>query len=136
VSGVTRRGAWLSFAAALAVLTGCSYSAEPSKDNLAASQAISKRLEALPGVIRVDGGYARDVENPGSASFSIGVRRGTDLAKIADAAVEAVWRSRIDPIGSMSVFVAEHDDPDVHLRRFADYKLDKAKLERRYGPRP
>jgi hypothetical protein len=135
---VTRVRAWLTLAgvAAALALGGCSYSKQPSKDNLKASAAIGKRLEALPDVIRVDGGYARDLENPGSASFSIGVRKGADLPAIADEAVKAVWLSPIDPIGSMSVLVARMDDPDVKLRRFVDYKLDRAQLERRYGPRP
>jgi hypothetical protein len=139
VIAALRLGAWLALAALTgAVLSGCggSHSPKPSKANVAESEAISHHLDRLPGVVRVDGGYARDLENPGSASFSIGVRDDVDLAAIADKTIEAVWRSKLDPIGSMSVLVGRYDDPSVGLRRHADFRLDKATLEHRYGPRP
>jgi hypothetical protein len=136
MSATARCCAWLALVVPCAVLLGCSYSREPSNANLTESKAISRRLAALPGVVRVDGGYARDLENPGSANFSISVRRTADLRTVAGAAVAAIWRSGLDPISSASVFVGLNRDSSVSVERHIDFTFDKAKLERRYGPRP
>jgi hypothetical protein len=135
-SGAVRTVGGLAVACAILLGCGSSYSPEPSKANVAESDAIRQRLEALPGVIRVDGGYVRNLEDPGSASFSIGVGPRTDLAAIADKTVEATWLSHLDPISSMGVLVGRFDDPKVGIRRHVDFRRDKAELTRRYGPRP
>jgi len=123
---------------AVAVLAaGCegSYSREPSKANAAESDAIRQRLARLPGVVRADGGYSYNLEDPGSVSLSISVRRGTPLRPVADKAIEWVWRSRL-PISALGVLVGRHDDPSVTLERDLVLKTDGAALARRYGPRP
>jgi hypothetical protein len=119
------------------VLLGCgSYRPQPSKTNAAESDAVNRRLAALPGVIRVDGGYARNAEDPGSANLSIGTRPDADLDAIADDAIRTVWLSHLDPIGSMTVRVGRRDKPTVNVLRHVDFDQQKAALTKRYGPRP
>jgi hypothetical protein len=120
------------------LVAGCggSYSREPSPANLAESDAILKRLAKLPGVVRVDGGYSRNATDPGSAGVGIGVRAGADMEGLADRAVAAFWRSRIDQMRALDVGVVRVDKPTVNVNRFVDFKLDADELTRRYGPRP
>jgi len=119
------------------VLLGCgSYHPRPSKANVAESNAIIQRLSDLPGVVRADGGYNFDLEDPGSAQISIAVRAGANLEAVADDAVAAVWRSRLDPIRSMTVLVGRRDKPTINVDRHVDFVDEKADLTRRYGPRP
>jgi hypothetical protein len=131
-------------AAAIALLSvvtllaaGCkgSYSREPSRANAAESDAIRRRLARLPGVVRVDGGYSYNLEDSGSVSLSVSVRRGTRLRPIAGKAIEWVWRSRL-PISAMGVLVGRDDDPRVALKRDLVLAKDGTALTRRYGRRP
>ena len=127
-----------AIAVACVVMVGCghSYSPKPSQANVAESDAILKRLAKLPGVVRVDGGYVRNATDPGSAGVGIGAREGADLEALADKAIEAFWRSRLDPIGAMDVRVVRTDKPTINVFRHVDYKRDADELTQRYGPRP
>jgi hypothetical protein len=131
-----------ALAVACVVMAGCgdgeggSYSPQPSQANLAESDAILKRLAKLPGVVRVDGGYVRNATDPGSAGVGLGVTEDADMAALADRAIAAFWRSRLDPIGALDVTVVRTDKPTVNLARNVNFKLDADELTRRYGPRP
>jgi cobalamin biosynthesis protein CbiG len=124
--------------ACVVVVVGCgdSYSPKPSQANLAESDAILKRLAKLPGVVRVDGGYVRNATDPGSAGVGIGVREGADMEALADKAIGAFWRSRLDPITAMDVTVVRTDKPTLHVFRNVNFKLDADELTQRYGARP
>jgi hypothetical protein len=105
--------------------------------NKAESDAVTKALGQLPGVLRVDGGYTRDLSNAGGAEvLSITVRPGTDLQRVADEAVRQTWLSRLDPITAVSVTVGPADRPNDAIDRHADFKFDADRLTASYGPRP
>jgi hypothetical protein len=105
--------------------------------NKAESDGIAKTLSQLPGVLRVDGGYTRDLSNAGGAEvLSITVRPGTDLQRVAGEAVRLTWLSRLDPITATSVTVGPADQPNAAIDRHADFKFDKDQLTAQYGPRP
>jgi hypothetical protein len=105
--------------------------------NKAESDAVAKALGQLPGVLRVDGGYTRDLSNAGGAEvLSITVRPGTDLQHVADEAIRRTWLSRIGPITALSVTVGPAGEPNAAIDRHADFKFDSDQLTSRYGPRP
>jgi hypothetical protein len=105
--------------------------------NKAESDAVDRALRTLPGVVRVDGGYTRDVSNAGGAVvLSVTVRPGTDLGHVADEAVRRVWLSRLDPVTSMTVTVGPDGDPAGAIDRHADFRFDRDQLTSTYGPRP
>lgn len=78
------------------------------------------------------------ITEPGGGTASLTVERGTDMERVAELAVEAIWRSRLDPLNTISVDVG---DGEGAIAR--DYIVDKehpddntADLEAKYGPRP
>jgi hypothetical protein len=120
------------------VVLGCSGSYQPksSKENRAEGEAIKRRLQELPQVISVDGGYSRHLTDSGSAQYDVGVRDGTDMDAVAEKVVEEVWRSKLDPLSAITVFVAIQSDPADHVGRSVILRSAKDELTRRYGPRP
>lgn len=117
--------------------SGGSGGADRDARNKAESDAVDRALHGLPGVVRVDGGYTRDASNAGGAVvLSLTVRPGTDLRQVADAAVRQVWRSRLDPVTSMTVTVGPAGDPAAAIDRHADFTFDRDQLTASYGPRP
>jgi hypothetical protein len=104
--------------------------------NRTESDTVNRSLGRLPGVLRVDGGYRRDASNAhGAVVLSITVRPGTDLAHVADQAIRAVWRSRLDPVSSMTVTVGSEDKPAAAIDRHTDFLFDRGQLTTSYGPR-
>lgn len=123
--------------AAGVVLVGCgSSSPTPSKANVAAAEAIGRRLASAPGVVRASANYNRSLTDSGSVELSLEVQRGADVGDLADAAIEVVWRSTIEPLTAIVAIVAQADDPAVHLIRHVSIDRDRSDLTRRYGPRP
>jgi hypothetical protein len=133
---------------ALAGCTGGPSPAEPHRSgssppsgrdasNQAEIAAVRQRLAQVPSVLRVDGGYSHDPSNAGGdVMLAITVRPGTDPNAVAEAAVRAVWLSRLTPVGSMTAAVGPDDDPGATIYRHVDFDDDRADLSARYGRRP
>ena len=107
--------------------------------NQAEADRVAKQIQAIPGVVTggVSYSYAPLTNSRGGVIVTVDVRRGVDKARVADRAVELVWRSHIDPLDDILITVgAESDDPLLAHR--LSYDLDEAfvELERQYGPRP
>jgi hypothetical protein len=122
-------------------LLGCTGHSSPPKEtvnpnNAAESDAIKHRLADLPGVVRVDGGYARNASEPGGVNLGITVRRGTSLQPLMDAALREVWLSKLSPCSSAIITVGTEDDPPTSITHDYSFPLQRDDLTQRYGPRP
>ena len=125
------------------LLLGCmsrdNNASKPGKvnpSNAAESDTMKRTLAALPGVLRVDGGYTRNIEDPGSVGLGITVRHGTSLEPLATAAIKAVWLSKLSPCAGVTVTVGTEDNPPTSITRDAHFDLSKDELTKLYGPRP
>lgn len=141
--GLHNGGATIALTAALTVvLAGCSLSGRSQQQakqqvrNDAAVAAVHDTLAKTPGVVKVDIGYSNYITNPGAAQAILTVERGTDLERVADLVVEAVWRSQLDPLESITVGVGDNQDSSPGLGRIYDVVDKAAELKAKYGPRP
>lgn len=119
-------------------LTGCSSQrkAERESRNEAEAAAIQAELAKVPGVVEVEVNYSNYITAPGSGSANLVVEPGSDMERIADLAIKAIWRSHLKPLKSIRVGLVDDKDRTLGIIR-GDNVLDKrAEFEGKYGPRP
>lgn len=63
-------------------------------------------------------------------------RERRDMDGLADRAVEAVWRSTLDPVFAVVATVTRPNDPEASIIRTASFRRQEEELTRKYGPRP
>ena len=138
--------AWVAVPLALAALPGCSSEGrkdpqvQASRDatNAAETQAVERALLRRGDVATVQVRYLDSFANPRIGVVDAVMKAGADPRSIAEAAVRAVWQSRLGPLHSMSVSVTNPQDPPRGVAQDLDL-LDaavRARLEAQYGPRP
>lgn len=137
------RGSLMAVVAALVLaFAGCSSgNAEQKARNDQEAVAVQSELAEVPGVVKVEVRYAQEFTISGSGSANLIVKHGTDLEQVADQAVGAIWRSRLDPLRTIRVSVLVDEDRTVGFVRdyvlIREHSQDKtAELEAKYGPRP
>jgi hypothetical protein len=105
-------------------------------DNAAESDAVKQSIAKLPGVLRVDGGYAKNASDPGGVNLSITTRPGTDPGPIIDAALKQVWLSHLNPCSSAIITAGPDDNPGASVTRNYDLTRQATELTKLYGARP
>ncbi|MEU8209991.1 hypothetical protein AB0B85_12430 [Micromonospora sp. NPDC049044] len=135
-----------SVAACLAVLAlvlaGCEQvgpkSQKHEEDMTPIATQIQTQLAAEPGVTTAKVIYQNNLNAPGMVSVSLTAESGADMRTLVDAAGKLVWQSRLTPISTISIGVADPANPARGQAQ--DYNLvtgdDKAQLEQQWGPRP
>lgn len=115
---------------------------EQQARNDAEAAAIQAELSKIPGVAKVEVLYSNYITDPGSGSANLRVEEGTDMEHIADLAAEAIWRSRLEPLNTISVRVGGGEggspstDRDYLVGNKDDPDDNTVELEAKYGPRP
>lgn len=127
-------------AALLSALAGCSLSsggrqkADQKAHNDAEAAAIQDQLADIPGVVEVEVRYSDFITEPGAGTARLRVEPGTDLERIAEMAIEAIWRSRLEPLNSIKVAVGDGDGRDYLVLGKRDNPRDKtAELEAKWS---
>ncbi|MGC4893886.1 hypothetical protein ACLQ2X_08705 [Micromonospora sp. DT31] len=123
-------------------LAGCQLvGSEPAKreeDMTPIAAQIQSELAAEPEVTAAKVIYQNNLNAPGLVSVSVTAKAGAEVDRLADVAGKLVWQSRLTPVSSISIGVADPADPARGQAR--DYNLvsgdDKARLEQKWGPRP
>jgi hypothetical protein len=127
-------------ATGLLLLAGCS---SPSNaDDVAQDKAqhrMIRRLEALPGA-KVSASIESSVTQ-GSNNIGVQVRgpadaTETELATVADRVERTIWRSRVDPLGRISINVTREGSPEPVMQRSYADEYDTTALRAKFGPRP
>jgi hypothetical protein len=131
----------LLLAALAAALLACTHhdsgrADSTNPDNAAESEAVKQALAKLPGVLRVDGGYAKNASDPGGVNLSITTKPGTEPQPVVDAALKQVWLSHLNPCSSAIITVGPDDNPSASITRDYDLTHQATELTNRYGPRP
>lgn len=120
----------------LALLAGCTQSAQDERRNAAEAVWLAEALEAVPGVRDADVVHLVDPSTPGVATVMLVVDPQTATSTAEQAVVEALWLSRLEPLAGFLLHVQEPDGSyrsGVEAVRFAEVGDD---LRRRYGPQP
>lgn len=130
--------------ALVVALAGCSLSgraqrkAEKRARDDVLSATIQEQLAKSPSVVKAQVSYCDGQVNcSGSVVVSLTVEPGTDLERVADFVVGAIWRSRLEPVKAINVGV-QSNTPDFRpiLQRYYNILHDKGELEAKYGRRP
>jgi hypothetical protein len=130
----------LALLTALLVLAACTHHSSPgggtNPDNAAESQAVKQAIATLPGVLHVDGGYAKHASEPGGVDLSITTKPGTPADPIVNAALKQIWLSHLNPCSSAIITVGSDDNPSASTTRNYDFTKQSTELTNLYGPRP
>lgn len=119
-----------------ALLAGCAASAGDQRRNASEAVRVGAALEEVPGVRDAEVVHLLDPSTPGVARVTVVVDPRTPTQAAQEAVLEAVWRSRLEPLAGFRLQVQE---PDGSYRsaidpvRFAELEDE---LVRRFGPRP
>jgi hypothetical protein len=130
----------LTLILAALLLAACTHdSGQPggaNPDNAAESDAVKQAIAKLPGVLRVDGGYAKNASDPGGVNLAITTKPGTELQPVVDAALKQVWLSHLNPCSSAIITAGPDDNPSASITRNYDLTRQATELTKLYGPRP
>ena len=127
----------LLLATLAAALLACTHdSGGTNPDNAAESNAVKQAIARLPGVLRVDGGYAKNASDPGGVNLSITTKPGTEPQPIIDAALKQVWLSHLNPCSSAIITAGPDDNPRASITHNYDLTRQATELAKLYGPRP
>ena len=128
--------------AAVLLLAGC-WDQGPAADEPevavdAMCAEIEEQLTARDDIAASEVWYQDTLTVPASAAVDVTPEPGADLEALADEAVRSVWLSRIEPLNSITVEVANPPDPPSGISRIVDLldEEQRAAIESEYGPRP
>jgi hypothetical protein len=99
---------------------------------------IQAHLAQRPDVAQARVVYQDTVTAPGSTVVSVVARPGADLKAILDDSLRLVWTSKLNPLKSINVGVADPQDTRRGISRLVVTANpdDRAAMEGTYGPRP
>ena len=128
---------------AVSISAGCTGGQKPetqvstSNMDIIASD-IQSKLAARPDVAQAKVVYQDNITAPGSALVSVVAKPGADLKTVLDDSIKLVWTSKLTPLKSINVGVADPQNPSRGITKLVvpANANEKAELESKYGPRP
>src|SRR4051794_26917285 len=97
---------------------------------------IQTKLAGRPDVTQAKVIYQDNITAPGSTVVSVVAKPGADLNTVVDDSIKLVWTSRLNPLKSINVGVADPQDASRGVTKLVvpANANDKAELESKYGP--
>jgi hypothetical protein len=136
-------GAFAAAVLTVALGAGCTTNDEPEPKGTAGAMepiaaGIQAQLAGRPDVARAKVVYQDNITAPGSTVVSVVARPGADLNAVLDDSLRLVWTSRLNPLKSINVGVADPQDTTRGVSRLVVTANpdDRAAMEGKYGPRP
>jgi hypothetical protein len=135
---------WATLSAALAVavlVTGCSLPDDNDDDQAQdrAGKQLVTRLEALPDArfkAQLTSSLEQGDNNVSVQGHAAATATDAELNSMADRVERTIWRSRLDPLGQITIDMYRSGAAKPVFRREYFDDVDRKKLLRSFGPRP